>query len=222
MTAVAFNIFPDFQSQIPNQLVKERLKLVSSIINFSKGCFLDAKKIETMKKKLGTKLKNSTLYPGGSSVLFCWGFLFQYDLRVLFKPYYTRELSQLLIHYLSVEDFVNAIGNIDLPPVLCDYHIKIPKVVGIATIEALSRTFPLLLVEEVKGESIRNNPPLIKCISKITVKLGQKGIICDPYTANWLSYTNKEGKVLSYIDLLSSNALTNVTERISELINSLE
>ena len=76
--------------------------------------------------------------------------------------------------------------------------------------------------EEVKGESIKNDPPLIKCISRVALKLAQKGIICDPYPANWLSYKDQGEKFISYIDLLSSNTLTNVNERISALIKSLQ
>jgi hypothetical protein len=140
----------------------------------------------------------------------------------MFKPYYARELAQLIIHYLSIKDFYSTLKEIDLKSDLGEFIITVPQVIGIATIEALNRKYPLLIVEEIKGESLRNNPSLIKYVSRIAVKLAQEGIICDPYTANWLRYSNEPRTVIAYIDLLSSNILTNVSEKILNLINSLE
>ena len=90
MASTTFSIFPEFKGKISDQLVKERLDLVSSVIAFSKGHYMDIYKIKLIRGKLGEKLKGSTLYPGGSSVLFCWGFPFQQIGPVLFKPYYAR------------------------------------------------------------------------------------------------------------------------------------
>ena len=222
MASTTFSIFPEFKGKISDHLIKERLNLVSSVITFSKGHYLDSHKIKLIRGKLGEKLKSSTLCSGGSSVLFCWGFPFQQIGPVMFKPYYARELSQLLIHYLSIDDFFDSLGKMDLPQNLLECQIRIPRIIGIAKIEVLTRTYPLLLAEEVKGESIKNDPPLIKCISRVALKLAQKGIICDPYPANWLSYKDQGEKFISYIDLLSSNTLTNVNERISALIKSLQ
>ena len=222
MGPIAFNIFPAFQSRVSEVLVKKRLELVSKVINFSQGEFLHYNKIDLLKTKLREKLKDSTLYPGGSSVLFGWAFPCKHIGSIMFKPYYARELAHLIIHYLSIEDFFSALKNIDLKSTLGEYIVTVPQVIGLATIEILDRKFPVLIVEEIKGESLKNNPSLIKCVSRVAVKLAQEGIICDPYTANWLSYTREDKIKIAYIDLLSSNILTDVNEKILELISSLE
>jgi len=92
---------------------------------------------------------------------------------------------------------------------------------GIAKIEAFEREFPTLIVEEVQGDTIRDDLRLIRAISHLTKEFAKKGLLCDPYSANWKYYTNEDKNHISYIDLLSSNRLTNINSRIAELIKQL-
>ncbi|MCK4848921.1 MAG: hypothetical protein KAT16_07860, partial [Candidatus Heimdallarchaeota archaeon] len=154
MNHLSYTLFPEFKSLISDSLLKNNLKLVSSIINFSKGNFLDQNKINLISDKLGQKMKGTRLYPGGTSVLFGWGFTFPKIDGVMIKPYYSCEIFQLLLHYLSISDFLIAKKNLEKS----EKHImriKVPKVIGVAKIDALNRNFPVLIMEEVKGESIQ-------------------------------------------------------------------
>ena len=221
MSHLSYTIFPEFESLISESLIKNDLKLVSSLINFSKGNFLDRTAIIQISEKLGQKMKGTRLYPGGTSVLFGWGFTFPKIDGVMIKPYYSREIFQLILHYLSISDFLNTVKKLEKSAKKL-IRIKVPKVIGVAKIEALNRNFPVLIMEEVKGESIQGNFPVIKEISKCVRDLARNGIICDPYPANWKYSSMKEQTSISYIDLLSSNCLTNVHNRIAELLSSLK
>ena len=221
MNHLSYTLFPEFKSLISESLLKNNLRLVSSIINFSKGSFLDQNKINLISEKLGQKMKGTRLYPGGTSVLFGWGFTFPKIDGVMIKPYYSREIFQLILHYLSISDFLVTVKNLEKSAKHL-IRIKIPKVIGVAMIDALDRNFPVLIMEEVKGESIQGNLPVIKEISKCVRDLARNGIICDPYPANWKYSSMKEQSAISYIDLISSNCLTNVHNRIAELLSSLK
>lgn len=221
MTSVAFSIFPKFSGVVAETFIKANLDLVASVINFSKGKLLNQTKINQIEKKLGKKLSGTTFYPGGSSVIFGWSFPYSSDLRIMFKPYYTRELTQLLIHYLSIEDYFVSIKNNEYSvggSILC---FTTPKVIGVAIIEILSRTIPILFVEEILGESIQKDPPMIRTVSQVSRDLAKDGIISDPYPANWKYFDSKTKDKIAYIDLLSSNQLRNVNERIRDLIEAI-
>ncbi len=221
MNLLSYALFPEFKSLISDSLLKNNLKLVSSVVNFSKGEFLSQNKINLIKNKLGKKMDGTRLYPGGTSVLFGWGFTFPKVDGVMIKPYYSREIFQLILHYLSISDFLIAVKNIE-KSTKSVIRIIIPKVIGIAKIDTLNRNFPVLIMEEVKGESIKGNFPAIKEISKMARNLALEGIICDPYPSNWKYLNNKERNIISYIDLISSNSLTDVNNRVAELLSSLQ
>jgi len=220
MNHLSYTLFPDFESLISESLLQNNLKLVSSIINFSKGNFLDQNKINQITDKLGQKMKGTRLYPGGTSVLFGWGFTFPKIEGVMIKPYYSREIFQLILHYLSISDFNVTVKKLEKSAKHL-IRIKVPKVIGVAKIDALNRNFPALIMEEVKGESIQGNFPVIKEISKFVRDLARNGIICDPYPSNWKYSSRKEQRIICYIDLITSNSLTNVNTRIAELLGSL-
>jgi hypothetical protein len=74
---------------------------------------------------------------------------------------------------------------------------------------------------EVLGETIHKNPNFIALTSKLARKLGKKGIIMDPYPSNWKFADNSGDIILSYIDLMSSNTLKNLKERISDFYKGL-
>ncbi len=220
MNHLSYTLFPEFESLISESLLINNLKLVSSIINFSKGNFLDKNKINLISDKLGQKMKGTRLYPGGTSVLFGWGFTFPEIDGVMIKPYYSREIVQLILHYLSKSDFLNTVKKLEKSAKHL-IRIKIPKVIGLAKINALNRNFPVLIMEEVKGKSIQGNFPVIKEISKFVRDLALNGIICDPYPSNWKYLNRKEQRIICYIDLIISNYLTDVNNRIAELLSSL-
>jgi len=221
MNHLSYTLFPEFKSLISESLLKNNLKLVSSIVNFSKGNFLDLNRINLISDKLGQKMKGTRLYPGGTSVLFGWGFTFPKIDGVMIKPYYSSEIIQLILHYLSISDFLVNVKNLEKSEKNI-VRIRVPKVIGIAKIDALNRNFPVLIMEEVRGESIKGNFPVIKEISKFARDLARNGIICDPYPANWKYLNDKEQTVICYIDLINSNCLTDVNKRIAELLRSLK
>ncbi|MHA2238977.1 MAG: hypothetical protein ACXAB2_11485 [Candidatus Hodarchaeales archaeon] len=221
MTTEAYSIFPKFQGLISEAFIERNLDLVSSVINFAKGELLNQSKINQIEKKLGNKLKGTTFYPGGSSVIFGWSFPFSNDLNVMFKPYYSRELTQLIIHYLTIDEYFLSIEKIEYTVGNLKLSLTTPKVIGVAKAEILSRTVPILLVEEILGESIKDDPDVIKTISQVSRNLAKDGIISDPYPANWKYFDNKTKDKIAYIDLLSSNRLKNVNERIRQLIDAI-
>jgi hypothetical protein len=221
MNHLSYTLFPEFQHLISETLLKNNLKLVSSIVNFSKGNLLDQNKINLILEKLGQKMKGTRLYPGGRSVLFAWSFPFPKIDSILIKPYYSCEIMQLILHYLSMPDFLDTVKSLERSTNRM-IRITIPKVIGIAKIDTLNRNFPALIMEEVKGESIKGDFPAIREVSKIVRDLARNGIICDPYPSNWKYLSKKQQSVISYIDLISSNSLTNVTTRIAELLSSMK
>jgi hypothetical protein len=220
--SVKINIFPDFRDKLSDIDLKRNIDLITSVINYSKGNFLNKQKIVLIEEKLGEKLEGTRLYPGGSSVLFGWGFSFKECGNVIFKPYYSRDLSHLIIHYLSVSEFYKALKKTKLHEILSSIDLKIPEVIGLAKTETFNRTFPILITEEMGGDTIMGNILLVKSISQIAKHLARKGVICDPYPANWKYCTVQGNQCISYIDLLSSNLLFDATNRIGELIQSLQ
>ncbi len=223
MTSAAYSIFPKFKGIVSETFVQRNLDLVCSVINFSKGELLDQSKINLIEGKLGNKLTGTTFYPGGSSVIFGWSFpLSDSNLRVMFKPYYSRELTQLIIHYLSMDDYFHSIEKIEYIVGNSKLIFSTPKLIGVATVELLSRTIPILLVEEILGESVKNDPDMIRTISQVSRNLAKDGIISDPYPANWKYFDDRTKDKIAYIDLLSSNRLKNVNERIKLLIEAIK
>ncbi len=221
MCPPTFSILPEFKNNYSYYALQKNLELVESVVQFSRGQFLNPEKIEIIKEKLGKKLIGTRFYPGGSSVLFGWSFPSEQVGRLMYKPYYSRHLTQLLIHYFCINDFLSTLKKINLEPEIPKYRFITPKVIGIAKIEAFEREFPTLIVEEVQGDTIQDDLQLIRTISQLTKKLAKKGFICDPYAANWKYYTNEDKNHISYIDLLSSNRLKNINSRIAELIKQL-
>jgi hypothetical protein len=159
-------------------------------------------------------------YPGGSSVLFGWGFNFENMQPIIVKPYYTRELPALFIHYFTLQDFDHYLEEFQVRFESLRIKINIPSVIGFAKIPTITRTYPVLLALEVIGDTIHKNSGLIALTSKIAKKLGNNGIIMDPYPANW-KFSVKDGEIIiSYIDLLSSNRLKNIKGRITEILRN--
>jgi hypothetical protein len=221
MCPPTFSILPEFKDNYSYFILQKNLELVESVVHYSRGNFLNLEKIELIKEKLGKKLLGTRFYPGGSSVLFGWSFPSEQVGRLMYKPYYSRHLTQLLIHYFCISDFLSTIKKINLEHDIQNYRFVTPKVIGIAKIEAFEREFPTLIVEEVQGDTVQDDLQLIKAISQLTKSLAKKGLICDPYAANWKYYTNEDKSHISYIDLLSSNKLKNINSRIADLINQL-
>ena len=222
MSPITISIFPEFKENYSYYALQKNLELVESVVQFSKGQYLSPEKIELIKEKLGKKLIGTQFYPGGSSVLFGWSFPSEQVGRLMYKPYYTRHLTQLLIHYFSITDFLSFLKKIDLEPDMQKLRFITPKVIGIAKIEAFDKDFPTLIVEEVQGDTIKDDLHLVKSISNITKQLAKKGLICDPYPANWKYYSKENRQHISYIDLLSSNTLKDVNSRIAILIDQLQ
>ena len=75
--------------------------------------------------------------------------------------------------------------------------------------------------QRLKGESIQKDPPMIRTVSQVSRDLAKDGIISDPYPANWKYFDSKTKDKIAYIDLLSSNQLRNVNERIRDLIEAI-
>ena len=221
MSHISFFLFPELKNQISTGALKKSLDLVESIVGFSKGKRLSRDAINRISERLGPRMKGTNLYPGGSSVLFGWSFLFDKIGSVIIKPYYRRELLALIIHYLTCQDFIHDFQSLQFRIKDKEIRITIPEVVGLAKIETLSRLYPVLITKEAPGESIQSHPLLIKTISNVARGLAQKGVICDPYPSNWLiSFVDGRG-LIQYIDLLSSNRLENVRGRIAKLIQDL-
>ncbi|UCE13927.1 MAG: hypothetical protein JSV04_01820 [Candidatus Heimdallarchaeota archaeon] len=220
MSNIPFFLFPEFKNQIEKESVRKSLDLVESVIGFSKGKCLGQKDILRITEKLGPRMKGTRMYAGGSSVLFGWSFNFEKIGFTIIKPYYSRELAALIIHYFTSIDFKKEFQEIDFKFENKEIKVTVPKVVGLAKIGTLSRFFPVLIMMEATGETIKT-PSLIKNITQIVRDLAQKGIICDPYPSNWkISFDDNQGNV-QYIDLLSSNKLTNIHSRIAELVQFL-
>ncbi|MHA1978906.1 MAG: hypothetical protein ACW98I_18530 [Candidatus Hodarchaeales archaeon] len=222
MCPPTISIFPEFKENYSYYAIQKNLELVESVVNFSKGQFLSPEKIDLIKEKLGKKLIGTQFYPGGSSVLFAWSFPSEQVGRLMYKPYYKRHLTQLLIHYFCIGDFLTSLKEIDLEPDMQKFRFITPKVIGIAKIEMFDKEFPTLIVEEVQGDTIKDDLHLVKSVSNLTKKLAKKGLICDPYPANWKYYSEENRQHISYIDLLSSNKLKDINSRIAKLITQLQ
>lgn len=223
MTNLSVALFPEYKKVISHDMIKKRLNLVESIVNYSEGRNLDSNTIDKIKNKLKTRLEGTRLYKGGSSVLFGWSFYFKNLGTIIIKPYYSRELIQLIVHYLTSQDFSKNFNNIEIN--IDDnniYQIAIPETIGIAKIETFSRVYPTLIVREIRGDSIQYHSYLIKHISRIARDLALQGIITDPYPSNWILSKINNSNIIYYIDLLSSNQIQDINRRISELINQLE
>ncbi|MFX0016332.1 MAG: hypothetical protein ACFFB2_01480 [Promethearchaeota archaeon] len=179
------------------------------------------KTIERITEKLGSRMEGTTLYPGGSSVLFGWSFPFKKIGSIVIKPYYNREMTALMIHYLTWQDFIKEFQDLQIKLKGKDIRVIIPAIVGLAKIETFSRFYPILMTIEAPGKPAQMYPSVIKNIGTLARDLGQRGIICDPYPSNWkISFVNGQG-IIQYIDLLSSNQLKNVHSRIAGLLKDL-
>jgi len=217
----AFSLFPEYKEKISKEVLSKYLILVESIINYSKGNHLNQEKIDLIKEKLGDKMEGTFLYPGGASVLFGWSFEIETFGSIIIKPYYNRDFSQLLIHYLTALDIKkeSQLRNFQYDKKI--YHISIPITIGLAKIVTYQKIYPTLITSTVKGENLTNYPQLIAKISIIVREFARNGIICDPYPTNWKLVKTKAQNLIYYIDLLSSNKLCDVNTRLSEVQNFL-
>ncbi len=221
MSSISTIFLPEVNNQISIERIKSNLNLVESVIGFSKGKCLTREDVERITKKLGPRMSSTRLYPGGSSVLFGWGFNFENIDPIIIKPYYSREFPALFIHYFTLLDFNHYFEDFKDRLQSLRISIEIPRVIGFAKINTLTRNFPVLMTLEVLGETIHKNPSFIALTSKLARKLGKKGIIMDPYPSNWKFADNKGDIILSYIDLMSSNTLKNLKKRISDFYKGL-
>ena len=220
MAGISTIILPDYGNRVSNEEIRKYLDLVESIIGFSKGKCLTKEDIGRITQKLGARMIGTRLYPGGSSALFGWGFNFENIQPVIVKPYYNRELPALFIHYFTLQDFDHYFDEFQVRFESLRIKIDIPSIIGFAEIPTMTRSYPVLLTLEVRGDPIHKNTGLIALTSKIAKKLGKNGIIMDPYPANW-KFSVKDGEIIiSYIDLLSSNRLKNVKGRITEILQN--
>ncbi|MHA2055876.1 MAG: hypothetical protein ACW99F_20085, partial [Candidatus Hodarchaeales archaeon] len=62
-------------------------------------------------------------------------FPFSNDLNVMFKPYYSRELTQLIIHYLTIDEYFLSIEKIEYTVGNLKLSLTTPKVIGVAKAE---------------------------------------------------------------------------------------
>ena len=222
MSHIPFFLFPEYKNRISSGVLQKNLGLVESIVGFSKGRTLTREAIERISQRLGGQMRGTTLYSGGSSCLFGWSFPFKKIGSIIIKPYYNRELSSLIIHYLTWQDFVHDFQAMKFQLGDKEIQVLLPEVVGVAKIETFSRFYPVLMTTEAVGEAIQPYPSLIRDVGTFTRDLAKKGIISDPYPSNWkISFIGNRGTI-HYIDLLSSNRLENVQKRISELLKGLE
>ncbi len=220
MSHIPYLIFPEFKNQVSISSLKKRLGFIESIVGFSKGNRLSRDEVDRITERLGPRIRGTKLFPGGSSVLFGWSFPFNRIGSIIMKPYYNREISALLIHYFTYQDFIHDFQSLQFQLSGKEIQVTVPEVIGLAKIETLSRFYPVLITKEAPGESIQSHHPLIKTISNVARDLAQKGVICDPYPSNWkISFVGGRG-VIQYIDLLSSNRLKNVHGRIAKLIQA--
>ncbi|WP_455141621.1 hypothetical protein [Candidatus Hodarchaeum mangrovi] len=220
MTNPSFLLFPEYKKKILKEVLNRYLILAESIVNYSNGNHLNQEKIDLIKEKLGDKMEGTFLYPGGASVLFGWSFEIESFGSIIIKPYYNRDFSQLLIHYLTALDFnkESQIRNFRNEKEI--YHISIPLTIGLAKIMAYQRTYPTLITSTIKGANLTNYPQLIAKISIIVREFARNGIICDPYPTNWKLVKTKAQYLIYYIDLLSSNKLHDINTRLSAILNS--
>lgn len=214
-----FLLFPKFKDQISVDSITQALDLIESIVAYSKGNRVKIDEINQLQEKVGSRMAGTRLYPGGSNILFGWGFDIENFGPVIFKPYYNRHITQLIIHYFTATECTSYDKRFSHNN--SDYEIKVPDVIGLAKIESSSRSFPTLLAREVIGDSLQNQPLLIRKISNISRHLALQGFICDPYGSNWKIIASNNPKIIYYIDILSSNSLKNVKERIAALLEFL-
>jgi len=220
MSRHPFFLFPEFKNKISHDTIREALALVETIIIYSKGKRLHGNEIEKISKRLNSRMVGVYLYPGGTSVLFGWSFQFKIG-KVIIKPYYNRELTQLIIHYFTAKDCAKDLFDTCLIINEEEYRIKIPEIIGVAKIKTFPKDYPTLLTREVIGESIQGHSLFIKHISNVVREFALQGIICDPYASNWKFSSVENQNIIHYIDLLSSNRLPNIKKRISDLIQNL-
>ena len=83
-----FLLFPEFKDQIPDNRITQALDLIESIIAYSKGIRIKSDEINRLQEKIDSRMTGTRLYPGGSNILFGWGFDIEYVGPIIFKPYY--------------------------------------------------------------------------------------------------------------------------------------
>lgn len=209
-------IFPEYKDHIDETIITTYLNLSENIIRLSGNKHLTKETINQIKENW-RPFFNGTLYPGGQDVFFAWSFKTGMN-QIILKPYYKKELMALILHYLTTED----LGNI----LTCTINqklitVKIPPVIGLATITTEANLVPVLITLESVGEPIMKYPQIIRLLGEVTKKIAPKGIILDLYPSNWRFHPSKSGVVVEYIDIINSNKLSNIKERIEALLFNL-
>ncbi|MHA1973846.1 MAG: hypothetical protein ACTSW1_12690 [Candidatus Hodarchaeales archaeon] len=222
MSHFSYLVFPEYKNRISDKVIVKCLDLVEGIVNFSRGKNLSSEEVKKITSKLGEKMSGSILYPGGASTLFAWSFVIHQFANIIIKPYYNRQITQLIVHYLIYQDFRNEFRKLSFEAGGEIYRLAIPASIGIANIKTFEHSFPTLMTTEIVGETIKSQPILIGKISSLVRKLGYQGIICDPYPSNWKVVPMNGEKFVFYIDLLSSNTIRDINRRMSELVKNLD
>lgn len=218
-TDFTFGIFPEYRKEVDETVIKMFLSLSESIVRFTKCTPLTQEIVQLLREKLGKKL-TGTLYPGGKDTLFAWNFKCG-EKKLVIKPYYNKDLASLILHHLTIDEFGNILTT-TLNQTPQDYVIvEIPPVIGFAKIETASYSIPVLISRESIGEPITNFSQIVGMLGDVCKSLALRGFIINLYPANWRFDPAESVIVLEYCDLINSNKIKNVEERITALIQSL-
>lgn len=214
---ISYVVFPKHRPLLQERSLNSALKTLQQFVKHAEGLRLSTKGILEL-KKVYPKLKGK-MFPGGQDVIFAWSIPLK-KVNLLLKPYYNKDLITLLLHHLSVEEFGHTSKFSGKDSIA---QIKLPPVIGIAQIqdESLKSTYPILITTESKGKLVMGNAKIIGLISKVARSLAKGGFIVDVYPANWRYKTNRNRVLLEYIDLILSNNLKDIDDRIAAIIYQL-
>ncbi len=212
---ISFGIFPEHRNDIDESVIQTFLGLSESMVRFTRGKPFTKETIQLLQEKLGSRL-NGKLYPGGKDILFAWSFQCGKK-RVVIKPYFNKDLATLVLHHLTIDEYGRVL-TVTLNQALQDHIIiELPLVIGFAKIATSSYSIPVLITTESTGEPLMNFPNVVGMLGDVCTSLAKRGFIVDLYPANWRVNPSEPVLVLEYIDLINSNKIKNVKERIASL-----
>jgi hypothetical protein len=154
-----------------------------------------------------------TLFPGGKDIIFGWSFQCGKK-KIIIKPYNNKDLVALMLHFITIAEYGR---NLNFIIDQEDTIIKIPPVIGLAKIATNSYSIPVLITTESEGEMLIQHPRIIGKVGKIAKSMALEGFIVDLFPSNWRYIPSETGLIIEYIDLINSNNLSSVKERVSEL-----
>jgi len=217
----SWTVLPDFAKTIRASHFNSAFELGEVLVQHLEGRPLTNQQVGDLTRRFNLGPGAFELFPGGKTTLFALKIpaADQKGTYFMIKPYVGLELTQLILHTVSVEDFNRDLGGKSFEEGTHSYLVRVLPVVGMGRFLLKgSHPTPVLLQIAATGGYLREARDAPK-VSRICRQIAKEGYIIDPWESNWRYVPEK--RTLEYLDLLYSNKASGVEQKMMHFLGRL-